>query len=86
VGITRWLWRAWRQEEEGRAGAGCLLEKTWNGSDPVQLTGGGQRTFLQDGDTIVLTGYCQGEGYRVGFGECRGTMLPARELSTAAAP
>ncbi len=40
-----------------------------------------RRVFLQDGDTVVMRGHCQGEGYRVGFGECVGTVLPALDLS-----
>ena len=55
---------------------GCLLELAWRGERPVQLPGGGQRVFLLDGDEVILTGWCQGDGYRVGFGECRGKLLP----------
>ncbi|KAL4425695.1 hypothetical protein ABPG75_009711 [Micractinium tetrahymenae] len=61
----------------GPQGAGCLLEATWNGTRPLQLADGSQRAYLQDGDTVVLTGYCQGQGYRVGFGKCHGKVLPA---------
>ncbi|EKS68591.1 MULTISPECIES: fumarylacetoacetase [Caballeronia] len=57
---------------------GSLLESTWNGQRPVKLEQGGERAFLQDGDEITLRGWCQGEGYRVGFGECAGRILPAR--------
>jgi fumarylacetoacetase len=56
---------------------GCLLEITWRGSRPLTLPSGEQRTFLQDGDRVTLTGWCQGEGYRVGFGEVTGKILPA---------
>ncbi|CAN6445041.1 unnamed protein product [Victoria cruziana] len=56
---------------------GCLLELTWNGQKPLILQDGSSRSFLQDGDEVTLTGYCQGEGYRVGFGECSGRILPA---------
>jgi len=42
--------------------------------------GGVSRKFLQDGDEVVLGGWCQGDGYRVGFGECRGTVTPARAV------
>jgi fumarylacetoacetase len=55
---------------------GSLLELSWNGSEPLALQGGGQRTFLEDGDTLTLRGYAQGKGYRIGFGECSGTVLP----------
>jgi len=55
---------------------GSLLELAWRGTKPLNL-GGEQRSFLQDGDTVTLTGWCQGDGYRVGFGEATGTVLPA---------
>jgi fumarylacetoacetase len=57
---------------------GSLLETTWNGQRPVKLEEGGERAFLQDGDEITLRGWCQGEGYRVGFGACTGQILGAR--------
>jgi fumarylacetoacetase len=57
---------------------GSLLESTWNGERPLALVGGGERAFLQDGDAITLRGWCQGDGYRIGFGECAGRILPAR--------
>ena len=56
---------------------GSLLELAWNGTKPVALANGARRSFLEDGDEVVMTGWCQGEGYRVGFGEVRGTVLPA---------
>jgi fumarylacetoacetase len=58
---------------------GSLLELTWRGTKPLELPGGEERRFLEDGDTVILTGWCQGPGYRVGFGEVRGTILPARD-------
>ena len=58
---------------------GCLLEITWRGARPLTLSSGEQRTFLQDGDQLTLTGWCQGKGYRVGFGEVTGRVLPALE-------
>jgi fumarylacetoacetase len=65
----------------GEGEQGCLLELTWSGTKKILLTesGGGEveRTFLEDGDEVTLTGYCQGEGYRVGFGDCTGKILPA---------
>jgi fumarylacetoacetase len=57
---------------------GSMLELAWRGSKPLTLESGEQRNFLQDGDRLTLTGWCQGEGYRVGFGEATGTVLPAR--------
>jgi fumarylacetoacetase len=56
---------------------GSLLEISWNGAEPVELAGGIRRTFLEDGDSLVMRGWCQGDGYRVGFGEVVGTILPA---------
>jgi fumarylacetoacetase len=58
---------------------GCLLELTSAGREPLTLPGGQTRTFLQDGDRVTMTGWCQAEGYRVGFGEVTGRLLPARE-------
>jgi fumarylacetoacetase len=58
---------------------GCLLELTWRGSEPVQLPGGETRKFLEDGDEVILRGYCEREGLpRIGFGECRGVVQAAR--------
>jgi fumarylacetoacetase len=48
---------------------GSLLEISWNGTEPIELPGGAKRTFLEDGDSLVMRGWCQGDGYRVGFGE-----------------
>lgn len=58
-------------------GVGSLLEASWSGTRTVDLKDGQHRTFLEDGDTVALTGYCQGDGYRVGFGKCSGMILPA---------
>jgi fumarylacetoacetase len=54
---------------------GCLLELTWRGERPLRLAGGQTRKFLQDGDTVTMAAYCQGNGYRVGFGEVIGRVL-----------
>jgi fumarylacetoacetase len=56
---------------------GSLLEISWNGTEPIELPGGIKRTFLEDGDSLTIHGCCQGEGYRIGFGEVEGTILPA---------
>ena len=56
---------------------GSLLEISWNGTEPIELAGGVRRTFLEDGDSLVMRGWCQGDGYRVGFGEVEGTIVPA---------
>jgi fumarylacetoacetase len=61
---------------------GSLLELTWRGRDPILLDESGERrTFLEDGDELVLTGWAQGEGYRVGFGTAAGKVLPAPQQS-----
>merc|ERR1719466_754777 len=56
---------------------GSMLELSWRGSKPVPLTEGGERKFLQDGDNVVMTGVCRGEGFNVGFGAVEGVVLPA---------
>jgi fumarylacetoacetase len=61
----------------GRCERGSLLEISWNGTEPVELADGIARTFLDDGDSVSMRGWCQGDGYRVGFGEVEGTIVPA---------
>lgn len=56
---------------------GCLLELSWGGTEPVTLETGETRRFLEDGDTLTLSGTAKGDGYVIGFGECTGTVLPA---------
>jgi fumarylacetoacetase len=56
---------------------GSLLELSWGGREPLALATGETRTFLEDGDTVIFRGWAEGDGYRIGFGECRGTVLPA---------
>lgn len=56
---------------------GSMLEITWQGKNPVTMPDGTERKFIQDGDTVVIKGYCSKEGVRVGFGECSGKILPA---------
>ncbi len=58
---------------------GSMLELSWAGQKPLTLSDGSQRKFIQDGDRITMTGWCQGDGYRVGFGEVTGRILPAVE-------
>lgn len=60
--------------EESR---GCMLELTWRGTKPLTLPNGESRKWLEDGDTLTITGWAQGEGYRVGFGEVSGRVGPA---------
>lgn len=70
----------------GPSERGCLLELTWQGAKdgkplprkPIELPSGETRTFLADGDEIIIKGYCQRDGHRrIGFGECRGRIKPA---------
>jgi fumarylacetoacetase len=57
---------------------GCMLELTWRGTEPVELPSGETRRFLEDGDEVIMRGYCEREGFRrIGLGECRGRILPA---------
>jgi fumarylacetoacetase len=57
---------------------GSLIELTERGSLPITLPTGEVRRFLEDGDEVILRGYCEREGFRrIGFGECRGKILPA---------
>ena len=60
---------------------GSLLELTRGGRQPLVLPNGESRSFLEDGDTLTLSGWSQGDGYRVGFGEVSGTIFPAHPLS-----
>jgi fumarylacetoacetase len=62
----------------GKTARGCLLELTSRGKDPVTLPTGEQRKFLEDGDEVILRGFCERDGFRrIGLGSCRGTILPA---------
>ena len=61
------------ETEESR---GCMLELTWRGANPLTLANGETRKWLEDGDTLTITGWCQGDGYRIGFGEVTGRILP----------
>lgn len=57
---------------------GCLLERTWRGTEPLDLPTGERRAFLEDGDEVILRGWCEAPGRpRIGFGECRGMLTPA---------
>ncbi|MFN2621799.1 MAG: fumarylacetoacetase [Chthoniobacterales bacterium] len=60
--------------EESR---GCMLELTWRGAKPLALPNGESRKWLEDGDRLTISGWAQGDGYRLGFGEVTGQILPA---------
>jgi fumarylacetoacetase len=57
---------------------GSMLELSWRGTEPIELPNGETRRFLEDGDEIIMKGYCERTGFRrIGFGDCRGRVLPA---------
>lgn len=56
---------------------GSLLEITWRGENPVKLPGNEERKFLADGDELTISGWCQGNGFKVGFGEVKGKIIPS---------
>lgn len=58
---------------------GSLLELSWGGKEPLTLETGETRSFIEDGDTLTLSGAARGDGYTIGFGDCVGTVLPALE-------
>ena len=63
-----------------KSSRGCLLELTWRGAEPLTLPGGETRRFLEDGDEVVMKGWCERAGARrIGFGECRGIVVGSRE-------
>jgi fumarylacetoacetase len=64
---------------------GCLLERTWRGAEPLTLPNGEQRSFLEDGDEVILRGICERPGAaRIGFGECRGVIASANARGLSA--
>jgi len=69
--------------ESGVGTFGSLLELTWNGQKPLDIGNGEVRGFIEDGDELTLRGWCEGDGYRVGFGACVGEILPALQLDAA---
>lgn len=56
---------------------GSLLELSWGGKEPFTLEGGEVRSFIEDNDTLTLSGRCRGDGVVIGFGDCTGKLLPA---------
>ena len=59
---------------------GSMLELSWRGQNPLQMQDGSERKFINDGDNVILRGYCENNGLRIGFGDCSGKILPARDL------
>ena len=60
-----------------KANRGSLLELSWGGKEPLDIEGG-TRSFIEDGDTLILRGHAQGNGFRIGFGDCVGKVMAAR--------
>ncbi|XP_017534502.3 fumarylacetoacetase isoform X2 [Manis javanica] len=60
---------------------GSMLELSWRGTRAIELGSGHTRKFLLDGDEVIITGYCQGDSHRIGFGQCAGKVLPALPLA-----
>lgn len=56
---------------------GSMLELAWKGTEPIQMSDGSTRTFMQDLDTCTIRGWGEKDGVRIGFGECKSTLLPA---------
>jgi fumarylacetoacetase len=59
---------------------GSMLELTWKGQNPIELSDGSTRRFIEDGDTVILKGYCKNDRVRIGFGQCSGKVFPARKI------
>ncbi len=57
---------------------GSMLELAWKGTKPLQLNDGTERKFIQDHDTVIMRGYCESNGVRIGFGEVAAKILPAK--------
>ncbi|MCE3295066.1 MAG: fahA [Crocinitomicaceae bacterium] len=57
---------------------GSMLELAWKGTKPLKLSDGTERKFIQDNDTVIMRGYCEKDGVRVGFGEVKAKILPAK--------
>ena len=57
---------------------GSLLELTWGGKNKIMLVDGSERTFIEDNDSIIIRGYSEKDGVRVGFGEVKSKILPAK--------
>ena len=56
---------------------GSMLEIAWKGTKPVQMPDGTERRFIQDHDTVIMRGYSEQNGIKIGFGEVKSQLLPA---------
>jgi len=59
---------------------GSMLELSWGGKNPIKLNDGTERKFINDNDTVIMRGYCESNNVRIGFGECKGKLLPAIKI------
>jgi fumarylacetoacetase len=57
---------------------GSMLELAWKGTKPLKMPDGSERTFIHDNDSVIMKGYCEKEGLRIGFGEVSTKILPAK--------
>lgn len=57
---------------------GSMLELSWKGTNPIKMSDGTERKFINDGDTVILRGYCENDKVRIGFGECKGRIRKAK--------
>lgn len=64
-----------------KSGYGSMVELCWAGKEEIKLPNGEVRKFLKDGDEVNMSGVCRGNGYTIGFGDCRGKVLPALDDS-----
>ena len=55
-----------------------MLELAWKGTKPLKMADGSERKFIQDHDTVIMRGHCQKDGVRIGFGEVKAKILPAK--------
>ena len=60
---------------------GSMLELSWKGTKPIPMPDGSERKFLQDNDSLIMRAHCQANQYRIGFGEVKTKILPAKELN-----
>jgi fumarylacetoacetase len=62
--------------EEGSFGS--MMEITWRGTKPLKMKDGSERKFINDGDAVIIRGYAEKNGVRIGFGDCDSTVLPTK--------
>ena len=61
---------------------GSMMELAWRGTKPIEFDDNITRIYIEDGDEVIMRGFCQGRSYRVGFGECSGLVLPSKLLQS----